>query len=434
MANIIENLWKSGLRVTETTFTAGKTGLDLLFGKPAPSALREAFENLGTTYIKLGQFIASAPSLFPADYVQEFQKCLDQTTPLPFSKIEEILQDEWAADPYKKVKSIDPVPLASASIAQVHSGLLTDGREIVLKVQKPGVKDVILTDLNFLYTGSRILEWLNPAFARTSLTGIIEDIQKTMMEECDFILEAAHMKAFNEFLTQAELDHSTVPHVYDHLTTTKILCMERFHGVPLTDLESIQKYSKNPEQTLIYALNTWFTSLVFCDFFHADVHAGNLMVREDGRIGFIDFGIVGRISKDTWQAIFDFFQSVQEEDHVQMADALIRIGFVDIEVDRIAFASDLKRIFKQFESLENNMAFQTGFNPDMAEMEINNLMIDLATSADKHGIRFPREFTLLIKQFLYFDRYIKILAPELNMFADERINRLPSDIKVPRIN
>ncbi|EHQ05638.1 ABC1 kinase family protein [Leptonema illini] len=418
---MIDFLFKNSVRMAETALVLGQAGLGWLLGHrpPAPRLLRETFERLGTTYIKLGQFIASAPSIFPAEYVEEFQYCLDRTPPVAFSDIKRILKEQYGRDPSELFRRIEEKPLASASIAQVHEAELHDGRVIVLKVQKPGVRDIILTDLNFLFIASRLLEWFVPGMERTSISAIIEDLQKTMMEECDFLHEARNLKEFREFLDRTGIDFATAPAVYEELSGPRVLAMERLYGVSLTDLDSIRKYSKDPEQTLIQALNVWFLSLMACDFFHADVHAGNLLVLEDGRIGFIDFGIVGRISKEIWSGMDLLMQGMNAQDYRQMAEAMTRIGAADRDVDIDVFANDLKTIFESMQRMET-AAFRSG---QVDEMEINHLVLSLSEAGRKNGIKFPREFALLIKQFLYFDRYIKILAPKMNMFQDARIQR-----------
>lgn len=433
MAGIFEALegaFKSAIRVGQTAGTVAgtlaETGFGMLLGQspPAPAVLRRTFERLGATYIKLGQFIASSPSLFPADYVEEFQHCLDRTEPLPYSEIRRILRAELGREPEEVFQEIQAEPMASASIAQVHAAKLQNGLDVALKIQKPGVGDILLTDLNFLYVAARVLEWFAPGFARTSLSGIITDVQRTMMEETDFLKEAKNLDEFREFLSSAQITGATAPRVYHEYSTSRLLVMERFYGVPLTDLESIRKYAPEPEVTLINALNTWFASLVMCNFFHADVHAGNLMVLDDGRVGFIDFGIVGRIKKETWGSMNQLMESMAEQDFRGMAESLVGIGATSEEVDVPRFAQDLEELFRSLDSFVVEGA-PVPADPQLMpfdEAELNRMMIRMVELGERHGIRFPREFGLLMKQFLYFDRYVRILAPGLDIFGDARLH------------
>ena len=311
--------------------------------------------------------------------------------------------------------------LAAASIAQVHAARLVTGEEVVIKVQKPGVENILLTDLNFLYLSARILETLAPKLSWTSMSGIVEEIQRTMMEECDFIKEANNLKVFRDFLHDTHNEDAAVPRVFEHCSTRRILTMERFHGVSLTDLESIRGYARDPERTLITAMNTWFASLTQCEFFHADVHAGNLMVLKDGRVGFIDFGIVGRIKPDTWQAVSDFISAVMVGNFEGMADAMIRIGITRQTVRVEDLAGDLRRLYQQMDKMVPD---EVPYEADQAEDDVNHILMDMVKIGESHGLHFPREFALLLKQFLYFDRYVHILAPEMDVFMDERLNML----------
>ncbi len=419
----ITNGIKGAFRIGETLSVLGRTGVKWVAGDrpPAPRLLRQTFESLGATYIKLGQFIASSPTFFPKEYVEEFQYCLDRTPSLPFSVIKGIIGEELDRPIDQVFSEIDPVALASASIAQVHAARLVTGEEVVIKVQKPGVENILLTDLNFLYLSARILETLAPKLSWTSLSGIVEEIQRTMMEECDFIKEANNLKVFRKFLHDTHNWDATAPKVFEHCSTRRILTMERFHGVPLTDLESIRGYAKDPERTLITAMNTWFASLTQCEFFHADVHAGNLMVLEDGRVGFIDFGIVGRIRPDTWQAVSDFISAVMVGNFDGMAEAMIRIGITRHTVKASDLAADLRRLYQQMDKMVPD---DVPYHADQAEDDVNNILMDMVKVGESHGLHFPREFALLLKQFLYFDRYVHILAPEMDVFMDERLNML----------
>ncbi|WP_404369209.1 ABC1 kinase family protein [Marinobacter sp.] len=419
----VSNGLKGAFRIGQTASVLGRAGVNWAFGDrpPVPRLLRETFESLGATYIKLGQFIASSPTFFPKEYVEEFQGCLDRTPSLPFGVMKRIIRQELGRPIEEVYAEIDPIPLASASIAQVHAARLLTGEDVVIKVQKPGVENILLTDLNFLYLSARILETLAPKLSWTSLSGIVEEIQRTMMEECDFIKEANNLKVFRNFLNETHNDDATAPLVYENCSTRRILTMERFHGVPLTDLESIRGYAKDPERTLITAMNTWFASLTQCEFFHADVHAGNLMVLRDGRVGFIDFGIVGRIRPDTWAAVSDFISAVMVGNFEGMADAMIRIGITRESVSVDALAEDLRNLYRRMDRMVPD---EIPYQADQAEDDVNNILMDMVKIGEGHGLHFPREFALLLKQFLYFDRYVHILAPEMDVFMDERLNML----------
>jgi predicted unusual protein kinase regulating ubiquinone biosynthesis (AarF/ABC1/UbiB family) len=421
MGMLLDTL-KGSLRIAQTTTVLAKTaGLWAMGDRPPnPKLLRSVFEDLGATYIKLGQFIASSPTFFPQDYVEEFQNCLDKTKPFPFATAKKIIESELK-QPLDSVYSwVDTKPLASASIAQVHAARLISGEDVVIKIQKPGVENVLLTDLNFLYVSARIIERLAPKISWTSLSGVVEEIQRTMMEECDFIKEANNLDEFREFLFATQNDDVVVPKVYKQASSRKVLTMERFYGVSLTDLDTIRRYCSDPEKTLITAMNTWFSSLTQCAFFHADVHAGNLMVLENGKIGFIDFGIVGRINPGTWEAVSDFISSIMIGEFEGMADAMIRIGVTDKDVIVKNLADDLRRVFNKLDVMVPDTAM-LNFN---CEDDINNILMDMVKVGENNGIHFPREFALLLKQFLYFDRYVHVLAPELDMFVDSRLNML----------
>lgn len=415
---------KGGLRVARTLSVITRTGLNALIGDrlPVPVLLRETFEELGATYIKLGQFVASSPSVFPEAYVNEFQKCLDQTPALPFHFIRRTVEAELGR-PLNEVYSwVDPQPLASASIAQVHAAKLHSGEEVVIKVQRPGVQNVLLTDFNFIYAAARIVESLAPGFSKSALSGVVEELQASMLEECDFIQEAGNLTAFNEFLLNTGNQQAVAPKPYMEFTTTKVLTMERFRGVPLTDINVLRQYTQDPAGTLISALNTWFSSLMLCDFFHADVHAGNLMLLEDGRVGFIDFGMVGRIRRTTWDAMANFFDAIGRGDSRAMAKAMANIGMTREEVNVDELARDIDRLQGNLVEVDPNVLLQA----DKNDKEVNNLLNSIVKIGESHGIRFPREFALLLKQFLYFDRYIQALAPELDMFNDGRVDMFGS--------
>ncbi|HMV80205.1 MAG TPA: AarF/ABC1/UbiB kinase family protein [Leptospiraceae bacterium] len=382
-----------------------------------PVLLREAFEELGATYIKLGQFIASAPSLFPKEYTQEMEKCLDSVRPLPFSDIRKSVEKELGGDIHRFFRSVEEKPIASASISQVHAAVTLEGYDVVIKVQRPDIESTLKTDMNLIYFSALLFSRIAPELNSSGITDIIRQFYDSILQEVDFIQEKKNMEEFDAYLLKKGETRARVPKVYGHLSTKRVLTMERFYGVALTDLGAIRKYSSDPEETLMNALNIWFESLGQCGLFHADVHAGNLMLLKDGTLGFIDFGIVGRISSQVWQGLMLFMQGMGTENADFMAKGLILMDSTASGINETKFASDLHRVIKEMRNITEAAQRRP---EDLDEARINRLMFDISDISKRNGLKIPREFGLLIKQLLYFDRYVKILAPDMDLIRDQK--------------
>jgi predicted unusual protein kinase regulating ubiquinone biosynthesis (AarF/ABC1/UbiB family) len=403
--------------------------------------LRRIFETLGATYIKLGQFIASAPGIFPDAYVTEMQALLDRTTPVDFPDLEKILKTELGADYRRNFRSIEEIPLASASIAQVHAAVLSDGQSVVLKIQRPNIEAKMDADLGLMSFAARLLEVMLPETKRVGVTDVIHELGRSMADETDFLAEAKNIADFDAFLAATGETDVVVPQVVKRLSTKRVLTMSRLYGAPLTDLAVVRKYAKDPQAVLEKALATWFQSLALVGFFHADVHAGNLMILEDGKIGFLDFGIVGRFSPKVFESLWLLVQGVSERNYRLIARSLIGLdatggGGQKVEEDK--FAAELKSVFDKVNSfgrtVENALArgdeVRVGPRKDAIhgsdgpgasvhfdESELNAMVLQIVGVARDNGLKIPREFALLIKQFLYFDRYAQILAPGMSVYS-----------------
>jgi aarF domain-containing kinase len=397
-------------------------------------ALRKLFERLGATYVKLGQFVASSPSLFPKEYVLEFQKCLDSTEPLSWDVVRKIVENELGGTISSKFSYVDETPLASASIAQVHAARLRTGEDVVIKVQKPRIDELLRADLNFIYIASRVLEFLQPDFERTSLSAVAGDVRSSMLEELDFAREASNIEEFRDFLrVQGLMDRVTAPKVYRDLTTRRVLTMERLRGVSMVDAESIRGITNDPESLIVTALNTWTSMVMNMPWFHADVHGGNLLVLDDGRVGFIDFGMVGRVGERTFAAVGELSSAMTTGDYEGMARALCNMGATDANVDVDKFGRDIEQVMTNMARVSPDIA-AVGLGSDGAvsatisfdEEEVTNMLLKIVAVTEDNGLRLPREFGLLVKQSLYFDRYLKILAPGLDVASDSRMIALGS--------
>jgi aarF domain-containing kinase len=374
----------------------------------APELLRHAFEELGPTYLKLGQIIGSSLGLFPERYVTEFQKCLDRVRPFPFAEVESIVTDELGAPIAEWFTDFDPTPLASASIAQVHTARLANGREVVVKIQRPAILPRIDADLRFLHIGAFLLGEV-PRAELANPVAIIEDFDQTIHQELDFLREAASMVEFNRMMS--ELGHTDIaaPEVIARLTTERVLVMERFRGVRVDDVTALRARAMNAEDKLVRALRVWFQCMIIYGFFHGDVHAGNLLFLDDGRIGFIDFGIVGRFSDAKRRQVTEYIVAFASADYLRLGQVMLEMGSIHTQVDLEALARDLQVVYAPL------------LSKSFGELNYGELLPGLLRAAARHKMRLPSEFVLVTKQMLFFDRYAKLLAPNLNVFTDPRL-------------
>lgn len=249
-----------------------------------------------------------------------------------------------------------------------------------------------------------------------------------MLQEVDFTKEAEHINHFASFLDSSGLRSvATCPQVYRQFSSRRVLVMDRLYGSPLTDLQAVRRASNaNPEQVLVNALNVWIASVLGAETFHADVHAGNILVLSDGKVGFIDFGIVGKISLATWSAVEALLRSVVEEDYGTAARALATIGVTSGDIDFDAFAQDLRVLGDSLKAIDADLVVAAGSGGIEASVvaddtAVNRFLIELVRVGEENGIRFPREFALLLKQILYFDRYTRLLAPTMDVLNDNRV-------------
>ncbi len=388
----------------------GRLTWDRLRGRhgTGPVIVRRAFEDLGPTYVKLGQLAGSTDGLFAESYAEELRGCLDRVRPVSFETIERVVREELGRPLASVFSEVDKEPLASASIAQVHAARLRDGAEVVLKVQRPGIGDVIAADMTILRGLARLVE-ATPRGALANPRAIADDFARTLGEELDFVREAASMEEFNRILRDLDQHEVVAPRVMSALTSRRLLVMERFFGNRVDDVEALRARDLDLEAKLLVGMRAWFQGVVFHGFFHGDVHAGNLMALRDGRIGFLDFGVVGRLGPEQRRGVIETLLCFATGDFRRLAEAWRAMGTCDGETDLDALGRDLRA------------AYEPLLSSSVDAVKYADILPAILRTADKHRLRMPRDFVLVTKQMLYFDRYAKKLAPTLNVFRDPRL-------------
>jgi aarF domain-containing kinase len=387
-----------------------------------PMLLRMFCEDLGPTFIKFGQIIASSAGMFPDPYVKEFQKVLDRVKPFPFEDVKRTLDEELGAEKAAHLVDIQPKQLASASIAQVHTAKLRDGTLVVIKVQRPGIIARCMADMKIMRGVAKLVQRFKKNADLANPVGIVDDFTNTLTEELDFRREAANLDKFNEIMRELGHKHIRAPVPHHEYTTRKVLVMERFDGLRVDKFEEIKAAGIDGETKLVDGLRAWFQCVVFYGFFHGDVHAGNLMLLDDDTIGFLDFGIVGRFDDKARYLVTDYMIAFASGNYKRLAEIIIEMAGQPDGLDLEAFVHDLGETYRPLLTLS------------FGEVNYANFLPGIQRTATRHKMRMPNEFILITKQLLYFDRYAKSLAPKLNVFTDPRlVLGMMSDIQKARM-
>jgi aarF domain-containing kinase len=383
-----------------------------------PKHARQLCEHMGPVYIKFGQIVASSPGVFPKPYVDEFQFCLDRVPQFQFDEVTAVVGEELGQDARRL--TIERAPLASASIAQVHAARFEDS-DVVIKVQRPGIERLVNADTRVLAFAAKWAERFQKRARHANLLGIVKDFWSTLKEELDFRKEAANLEQFNQIMGRLGYADVRAPRPLPQLTTPRVLVMERFRGIRIDDLEKLKdRPTVDPEERLIRGVRAWFQCVVFDGFFHGDVHAGNLMLLDDQSLGFLDFGIVGRIDDRQRRLITDYLLASATADYNGLARTIAEMTAVE-KVNIDSLANDLKRALGPMLELK------------IADLRYGQLLPEIQKVSANHGLKMPREFVLITKQLLYFDRYARAIAPHLNVFRDPRlIMSLGMDIQKAR--
>lgn len=364
--------------------------------------LRMAFEQLGPTFVKLGQLLATRPDLIPNEFVDEFKKLHDSVKPVSFQDIEAVLTAEYG-DYTRVFKSVNPEPLGSASIAQVHRAVLTDGSEVVIKVQRPGIVHTINEDLGVLYSLAQLLDRYIPEVRVFNPVGIVDEFFKTLELETNFVIEANNILRFQKnFLNDPIVK---IPNVYLDLTTPHVLVMEALNGIPLSQFEKLQSQGVDTELIVKRGMRIFFR-MVFSDkFFHGDLHAGNLFIMPNDKLGLVDFGVVGRLSDKVRDSIADLFVSLANQDYERLAFQYIDMGPYNEKTDVDQFARDLRDLIAPY------------FGLSFKNVNTGRVLMDSTSLAAKHGVAVPRDLMLFFKSIVTIEGMGRLIVKDFDVMS-----------------
>ncbi len=370
-----------------------------------PERLRMVFTELGPSFIKLGQLLSSRPDLITKKYADEFKKLQDEVPPFPFDGVKKIIEEDIGLPLSKIFKNIEKVPLAAASIAQVHDAILIDGRKAVVKVQRPDIKKVIETDVSIMRILSGLMVKYIPEAEFFNPVGIVEEFFKNIKKEMNFLEETKNIERFKRHFK--DVPTIKLPDVYMDLISDRVLIMERIEGVRIDDIKSIEKMGLEREELAKLIVDAYFKMIFEDGFFHADPHPGNLFAMPDGRLGIVDHGMVGWLGPEVMESIASSFIALVNKDFHSLINQYIALGLVSEEVD-------IDR-FKQ-EFLADIIDFMLPlYDLTLTEINFAEYLESLTQLAIKHKLKIPSSLLLVNKCMLYIENLGRQLDPDINV-------------------
>ncbi len=369
-----------------------------------PQRLRQAFEQLGPTFIKFGQLLSLRPDLIPPEYVAEFEKMQDHVPEFSFVEAKEIIERECRKPLGKIFTSFPEKPVASASMAQVYKAKL--GTKIVaVKVQRPRIKETISTDIELMYKIADLLESHIPELQKYHLKSIIHEFERWSIKELNFRIEAHYARKIAQNFKGNRI--LKIPEIYPALSTDKVMVMEYIEGIPLHDLARLQKNNINLKTVFRKGYEIFIKQFFIDGVFHADPHPGNILILKDGRIGLIDFGIVGYFDRKLQENTLDLVRSIVNADYETATSILLRMNATH-DVDREDFQQDIKEVFEQLQYTS------------VQDIQLSQTLRDITTLVNKHHLKIPMEFILFEKTMILLEGTALKYQPDFNFMRETK--------------
>ena len=316
-------------------------------GKPATREgavrFREALEELGTTFVKLGQLLSSRPDLLPDVYIDELGKLVDDVPPLPFAPLRQAIAEDIGLEHFA---AIDEEPLASASVGQIHAALLKSGRQVVVKVRRPGIVEQVALDLELLRKTASIAEKHSGTARLLQLNALADDLEQHLNGELDF-LEEAHNAALIRDVIDEYRDDLFIPEVIHPHVTDRVLVMERIDGVKVEDAQGLD--AERAAELARTFFRAYIRQITVKGLYHADPHLGNVLLTTDGRLALLDFGLIGRLDDDTRTSLALLLLAIAQNRADDVADLIVSLSLTTTESDEAGFVHELRRTLPRYQ-------------------------------------------------------------------------------------
>jgi ubiquinone biosynthesis protein len=373
--------------------------------------LRRAFEELGPTFVKLGQILSTRADLLPLVYIEELEKLQDAVAPDDAGGIQNIVERELGDDIETLFASFELEPLAAASIGQVHAATLHDGRQVVVKVQRPNVDRIILQDLFILADVARIAEQRSAMLRGQDISGLIREFSWTIRTELDYGQEARNIERFGRAFSKNTAIR--IPAVIRELTTSRVLVMERVDGIPIDDVKALVAAGHDTVRLVEAAIQMLAEGILDIGLFHADPHPGNFVVDAQGALVVYDFGIVGSIDDRLRERLLLLALACAERDATRVVDEIAQLGVVPPGWERKGMERDISHLLAQY------------VGAPLESLPLQMIVTDVMDMMRRHRLRLPSELALLAKTATMAESLARTLDPDLNVIelVDPTIRR-----------
>lgn len=370
---------------------------------PYPVRMRQALEDLGPIFIKFGQILSTRRDLLPDDIADELAKLQDAVPPFSGQKARKIIEQAFGHPIEDVLNSFDEKPLASASIAQVHTAELKDGKQVVVKVLRPDIERVIRRDVGLLYIIAGLADRYWKDGRRLRPVEVVRDYEKTILDELDMQREAANAAQLRRNWEGSDI--LFVPEIYWDYTRTNVLVMERIHGIPVGNIAALKAAGISMEQLGTQGVEIFFTQVFRDNFFHADMHPGNIFVEPSGRYIAVDFGIVGSLTTEDQRYLAENLLAFFNRDYYRVAELHVESGWVPKGTRVEEFESAIRSVCEPI------------FNKPLSEISFGHFLLNLFQTARRFDMEVQPQLVLLQKTLLYIEGLGRQLYPELDLWA-----------------